>query len=145
MATGVSEAPYTRDILRLAAAVPHRVGFDEVTDGVELRSKTCGSRVCVAVSLDPDGKLLTLRQAVEACAFGQAAAAIMARSAHGRDATDIEAAARRIERWLKREGDAPDGWDDLEILEPALERRGRHEAIVLPFRALAAAMREAGG
>ena len=66
MAAGVTEAPYTRDILRLAAAIPHQQDFHSLTEGVERRSRTCGSRVRVAVTLDPQGKIQSLRQAVEA-------------------------------------------------------------------------------
>lgn len=142
MASSVTEAPYTRDILRLAAAVPNRVGFEELEHGVELRSKTCGSRIKIDARIDDQGRVLSLRQAVEACAFGQASAAIMARGARGRDAAEIEASCNRIARWLAGESELPEGWEDLELLEPARSRIGRHEAILLPFRALAAAVRE---
>ena len=137
----ITREPYTRDILRLAAAIPGQVGFGEVADGTEHRSRTCGSRVRVAVTLDRDGRVAELRQAVEACAYGQAAAALMGARAIGRDhaaaAADIEA----VERWLQGEGE---GWPQLQVLEPALERPARHEAILLPFRALAAAIAQAG-
>ena len=77
----ISATPYTRDLLRLAAHVPGRVGFDEV-DGPELRSPTCGARIHVAVTVE-DGRIAALSQAIEACAFGQAAAAVMAEGAVG--------------------------------------------------------------
>ena len=142
MASSVTEAPYTRDILRLAAAVPNRVGFEEIEGGVEMRSKTCGSRIRIDVKTDEQGRVQSVRQAIEACAFGQASAAIMARGARGRDAGEIEASCNRIARWLAGESELPEGWEDLDLLEPALSRAGRHEAILLPFRVLAAAMRE---
>ncbi len=125
--------------------MPNRVGFDELSDGIEMRSKTCGSRMKISVTLNEEGRVRSLRQAVEACAFGQASAAIMARSARGLDAAEVEVAANRIARWLTGERDAPEDWHDIEILEPARSRKGRHEAILLPYRTLAAAIREAGG
>ena len=143
MAQGVSETPYTRDILRLAAEVPGRVGFGEIGDGVEVRSRTCGSRVVVAVELDEQGRVAALWQAVEACAFGQAAAAIMGRHAMGRNASEAVAARDAVGRWLAGDHTASTIWPELELLSPAVELSGRHGAIMLPFQALADAIREA--
>ena len=146
MATGVSlrEPPYTRDILRLAAAIPHQQDFNALADGVERRSRTCGSRVRVAVTLDAEGRVAALRQAVEACAYGQAAAALMGARAIGRTRTDAEADVEALQRWLEG-GEVPADWPELASLEPALTRTSRHEAILLPFRALAQAIAEARG
>ena len=135
----VSEPPYTRDILRLAAAIPGQAGFGEIDGGAELRSRTCGSRVRVAVSLDGERRVAALRQAVEACAYGQAAAALMAGRAIGSDSASAAEDVAAVERFLA--GDEDTEW--LAVLVPALGRRGRHEAILLPFRALAAAIAEA--
>lgn len=130
--------PYTRDILRLAAEIPGQAGFGDIADGVELRSRTCGSRVRVAVTLDGEGRVVELRQAVEACAYGQAAAALMGAQAIGLDFGEAKAALAAVADWLVG-GEAE--W--LAPLEPALSRPGRHDAILLPFRALAAAIDEA--
>lgn len=141
MAAGVTlREPYTRDILRLAAAIPGQVGFGEIVGGTELRSRTCGSRIRVAVVLDGEGRVAELRQAVEACAYGQAAAALMGGRAIGRDAAAAAADVAAVEQWLG----GGDGRPELAVLEPALGRPGRHEAILLPFRALAAAIAESG-
>jgi len=144
VAAGVTsrEPPYTRDILRLAAAIPHQQDFHSLTEGVERRSRTCGSRVRVAVTLDDEGRVSGLRQAVEACAYGQAAAALMGARAIGRDRAAAEADLVALERWLKG-GSTPTDWPDLAALEPALQRTSRHGAILLPFQALAAAIAEA--
>ncbi len=89
------------------------------------------------VSLDGDGRVTAIEQAVEACAFGQAAAALVGMHAIGNDADEAGAAMAGVERWLDGEGDEP--WPDLLLLDPA---RGRHGAILLPFRALVAAIEE---
>ena len=128
--------PYTRDILRLAAHVPGRVGFDAV-DGPELRSPTCGARIRVAVTGE-DGRIVSITQAVEACAFGQAAAAVMAEGAPGRSPAEVEAALSAIRAWLAG-GPRPD-WPGIAALEPVVALPGRHGAVLLPFRALARAM-----
>ena len=48
----MKEPPYTREILRLAASIPYLEPFEELEGATELRSKTCGSRMRMAVELD---------------------------------------------------------------------------------------------
>jgi len=135
---------YTRDILRLAASIPSLVRFEELEGAVEGRSPTCGSRMRVAVALDGDGRVAGLRQAVEACAFGQAAAALMGGHAQGLGRDEVRSAVRGIEAWLGGSDEAVGSWPGLELLAPARSRTGRHGAILLPFRTLLAAMEGAG-
>ena len=143
MAKGVKEPPYTREILRLAASIPYLEPFEELTEATERRSPTCGSRMRVAVELDWAGRIKRIRQAVEACAYGQATAALMGGHAMGRSAEEVGAALSELEAWLAGEGDVPITWPGLEELAPALTRKGRHGAIMLPFRTLLAAIEEA--
>ncbi len=135
--------PYTREILRLAASIPYLAPFEELEGATELRSPTCGSRMRVAVELDWAGRVSRLRQAVEACAYGQAAAALMGGHIMGRSAEEVQAALAELEGWLAGKCDVPRSWPGLEVLEPALARKGRHGAILLPFRALLAAIEDA--
>lgn len=134
---------YTREILRLAATIPHLVRFDELEGAVEGRSPTCGSRMRVAVELDSEGRVERLRQAVEACAFGQAAAALMGSHAPGVGRAELHSAVRGIEAWLGGDDEAADSWPGLDTLAPARSRTGRHGAILLPFRTLLAALEAA--
>ena len=133
---------YTRDILRLASAFPYLAAFDAV-DGVVLRSPTCGSRVRVAVRLDDQQRVASVQQAVEACAFGQASAALMGQAAIGRNVAEVQTAARAVEAWLAGDDGAVTAWPGLAVLDPARSRAGRHGAILLPFRALLAAIEQA--
>ena len=143
MATGMSDPPYTREILRLAASIPYLEPFDQFEGAVELRSPTCGSRMRMAVELDWAGRVMRIRQAVEACAFGQATAALMGGHAMGRDRQEAAAALTELEAWLAGAGDVPTAWPGLEALAPARTRKGRHGAILLPFRTLVAAIERA--
>ena len=135
----MTEPLYTRDILRLAAAIPHLVRFEELESATEIRSPTCGSRVRVAVAMDGD-RVAGLQQAVEACAFGQASAALMGAEAHGKAEADLRAAIAGIADWLGGNDDAVTAWPGLAVLDPARSRTARHGAILLPFRALLAAI-----
>ena len=143
MAQGIKEPPYTREILRLAASIPYLAPFEELEGATEMRSKTCGSRMRIAVELDWADRIVRLRQWVEACAFGQATAALVGGHAMGRSAEEVGAALDQTEAWLAGSGDLPTAWPGLEALSPARSRKGRHGAILLPFRTLLAAIEEA--
>lgn len=134
------EPPYTREILRLAASIPFLESFEELEGATEGRSKTCGSRMRVAVELDWADRVVRLRQAVEACAYGQAAAALMGGHAIGRSADEVGIAFSEMETWLAGRGEVPTAWPGLDVLAPALPRKGRHGAMLLPFRTLLAAI-----
>jgi NifU-like protein involved in Fe-S cluster formation len=139
VAAGVIPPLYTRDILRLAASLGEPGGLDRIDGETERRSATCGSQISVAVTLE-DGKVSAVSQRVEACAFGQAAAALMAAAAAGMSADEVRVALGGIERWLKGEDAAVTAWPGLAVLEPARSRAGRHQAILLPFQALLGAI-----
>jgi NifU-like protein involved in Fe-S cluster formation len=129
---------YTTEILRLAASLePPRV-LDQVDGRAELRSPTCGSRVETEVQLDAGGRIAGLSQQVHACAFGQASASLTERGAIGHSRAEVAQALSELGYWL--DGGGPDpGWG-LAALAPARSRKSRHGAILLPLRALLAAI-----
>ncbi|HEX6740773.1 MAG TPA: iron-sulfur cluster assembly scaffold protein [Sphingomicrobium sp.] len=132
---------YTTEILRLAASLGEPRQLDREDGRAELRSPTCGSRVATAVQVDHEGRVAALSQQVHACAFGQASAALLERSALGRSREEVEQALTDLAGWLGGGGVEP-GWG-LAALVPARSRRSRHGAILLPFRALLAAIESA--
>ena len=95
----------------------------------------------MAVAMDGD-RVASLQQAVEACAFGQASAALMGAAAPGRTADDIRTAIEGVATWLVGDHAAVTAWPGLAVLDPARSRTARHGAILLPFRALLAAIEE---
>ncbi|HEY0628505.1 MAG TPA: iron-sulfur cluster assembly scaffold protein [Sphingomicrobium sp.] len=135
--------PYTLEILRLAASVPYLEPIEQLDGATERRSPTCGSRMRIAVELDWADRVSRIRQAVEACAYGQATAALMGGHAMGRSAEEVGTALAELDAWLAGRGDVPASWPGLEVLAPALSRKGRHGAILLPFRTLLAAIEAA--
>lgn len=141
MASGVTSPLYTREILRLAASIQGQRSFDEMGDAALVRSATCGSKLAMRVVLDEAGLVSGIEQAVEACAFGQAAAALVARHAFGRGTDEAKVALTGVQQWLEGKGGQP--WPELSLLDPARDRRGRHAAIMLPFRALVMAIEAA--
>ncbi|HSG54638.1 MAG TPA: hypothetical protein VLA45_04210 [Paracoccaceae bacterium] len=103
------------------------------------RSTTCGSTVGIDLALDSAGAIDTLGLRVRACAVGQAAAAIFARHAVGKDLAAISLAHDRIGCWLEAEAPIAD-WPELGLLAAAREFPGRHGAILLPWKAAIAAL-----
>ena len=134
---------YTTEILRLAASLhdPHPL---EREDGrAELRSPTCGSRISMTVQLDGNRRVERLSMQVHACAFGQASAALVNQHGVGRTHDEIAEALVIISRWLAQEQDEAGDWPGILALGPARPRKSRHGAILLPFRALLAAIESA--
>ena len=103
---------------------------------------TCGSHITVQVEM-VDGRVAGVSQRVEACAFGQAAAALMVAGAAGRSESEVRVALGAIERWLKGDDAAVSAWPGLDVFDPARSRVGRHGAILLPFAALLGAIEDA--
>ena len=134
---------YTTEILRLAASLADARALEREDGRAELRSPTCGSRIVTSVQLDADGRVAAVSQQVHACAFGQASAALLEQGAAGRSRDNVEVALAQLADWLGG-GDIEPGWG-LAALGPARSRKSRHGAILLPFRALLAAIDGADG
>ncbi len=143
MAPGVNQPLYTVDILRLAASIPYLGRLADPQGRAELRSPTCGSTVTVEVTLDDEGRVTELGQEVQACAFGQASAALMGAHALGAQGSEVEEALAAFAAWLDGTRETPGDWPGLSTLAPARPRRARHGAMLLPFRALLAAIEDA--
>jgi NifU-like protein involved in Fe-S cluster formation len=134
---------YTTEILRLAASLAEPRALDREDGRAELRSPTCGSRIALAVQLDDDRRVEHLSLRVHACAFGQASAALVERHGRGRTHEEVSEAMVSLSRWLADDSDDADAWPGIVVLAPARLRSGRHGAILLPFRALLAAIEAA--
>ena len=136
---------YTTEILRLAASLPEPRELERVDGTAEQRSPTCGSTVLLQVQLDGNGRVQAMSQEVHACAFGQASASLLSAGVAGRSQDEVADAVANLERWLSGDAEQPGTWPGLPTLPPARSRRSRHGAILLPFKALLAAMRSPAG
>ncbi len=130
---------YTRDILRLAASIPHFGRLAAAQATAERRAPVCGSAIIVDIALDGEGRVAALGQEVRACAFGQASAALMGGHVIGRSPAELAETRDALAAWLGGERDDPGVWPGLEMLAPARRLSARHGAILLPFQAAAAA------
>ena len=130
---------YSRDILRLAASIPHLGRLDDAQASVEKSSQLCGRRVCVDVAVDGEGRVSALAQEVRACALGQASAALMAGHAIGRTGAELAEARDALSGFLAGTRDDPGGWPGLDVFRDARGFSARHASILLAFEAAAEA------
>ncbi|MBY8334067.1 iron-sulfur cluster assembly scaffold protein [Qipengyuania pacifica] len=131
MASSRAPALYSTELLALAIELAD-YPFDAAAPAKgHARSRSCGSVINLSSS---GGSLEDLGLRVSACAVGQASAAIFARESSGMDAAAVAAMVETLGEWLQ--GQAPSSiLPRLELLEPARPHLGRHEAILLPWRA----------
>ena len=123
-------ALYSPALLSLAVELSE-YPFDPAATLVgDARSRSCGSTV--KLSAETDFQSLGLQ--VTACAVGQAACAIFARHASGADPDRLTSTVSAIRDWLNGGGNLPD-WPDISQLEAAIPYPGRHDAVLLPWRA----------
>jgi NifU-like protein involved in Fe-S cluster formation len=138
-------ALYNRDILRLAASIPHQRRLKRPQASAERRSPVCGSRVAVDVTLDSEGRVAELGQEVKACALGQASASLMGAHALGRTPLEIAEARDALAAWLSGRSEDPGSWPGLPLLAEARPFAARHPSILLAFAAAADAAAKAKG
>lgn len=125
---------YTPAILGLATGLADYPWDDAMPLKGEARSKSCGSTIALGLAVDDDGRIERVALRSQACAIGQAAAAIFAAAARGRDAGAIAEANEAIAAWLAGAGDLP-GWPGLAEITPARAYPARHGAIRLAWQA----------
>lgn len=130
---------YTPEMLALATRLGEFRWDDALPLRGEARSRSCGSRIELALAIDRGGRISALGLRPHACAVGQAAAALFAQSAHGRTAADLAENCVALNAWLVGEADIPD-WPGIAVLEPARAYPARHAAILLAWEAALVAL-----
>ena len=125
---------YTPEVLALATSLAG-YPFDAAMPLTgSARSASCGSTLAMSLRLDAEGRIAALGLRPQACAIGQAGAAIFAAAAVGKSHAEIAAAEAVLARWLADGGDLPD-WPGLAAIAAARDYPGRHGALMLPWRA----------
>lgn len=125
---------YSPRLLALSAslaAFPFDERFAQIADA---NSRTCGSTMRLGIDLDAEGRVERIGMQVSACAVGQSSAAILAQGIDGATLHQLNEHLAAIEAWLEGTGELPD-FPEFEALEPAKPHKGRHEALLLPWKA----------
>jgi NifU-like protein involved in Fe-S cluster formation len=125
---------YTPEILALATTLAAWPLDESLPATATVRSRSCGSTLSLGLETDEDGRIAKVGLTTQACAIGQAAAAIFAAGAVGRDAAEIATTEQALLAWLAGQGPMPN-WPGLEAIDPARAYPGRHGAIMLAWQA----------
>lgn len=133
MSGGASKL-YTAEVLGLATRLAGYPLDPGAPHQGRARSASCGSSLSLSLNLDAAGRIAALGVAAQACAVGQASAAIFAEAALGKSASDIAEAQAAISAWLAGDDEFP-AWPGLQSIAAARDYPGRHGAILLPWRA----------
>ncbi|MFN4011912.1 MAG: iron-sulfur cluster assembly scaffold protein [Pannonibacter sp.] len=131
---------YNARILDFAGNIP-RLGRLEAPDATaKAHSKLCGSTVLVDLKLQ-DGVVTDFAQDVKACALGQAAASIMARTIIGATSSELRQLRQTVTAMLKENGPPPEGrFAEFRFLEPVRDYKARHASTLLTFDAVVDAL-----
>ena len=125
---------YTPEILALATSLATYPWDDAHALQASARSRSCGSTLTLGITTGIDNYVTAVGLKTQACAIGQAAAAIFAAGAPGRMLADIAGAGAAIAAWLSG-GSALPEWPGLAAIAPARDYPGRHGAILLAWQA----------
>lgn len=125
---------YTPEVLALATSLAAHPFDPAMPFAGHARSQSCGSTLAISLRLDEAGRIAGLGLRPQACAIGQASAAIFAAAAPGRTRTELARSEAGIAAWLAGTGPMPD-WPGLGAIAPAREYPARHGAMLLPWRA----------
>jgi NifU-like protein involved in Fe-S cluster formation len=135
----MDDALYSLDLLTLAAGIP-RLGALDAPDATSRKvSKLCGSWLELDVDVR-DGRVCDAAVRLQACALGQAAAAVLMRDIVGATPAELEAARDALRAMLKDGGPAPAGrFAGLSALAEVRNYPQRHTSTLLAFEAAAEA------
>jgi len=134
-----AERLYTPELLSLTLRLAEYRWDDALLLQGNARSKSCGSTLAIGLCLDDAGRIERLGLKVQACAIGQATAAIFADAAVGLGRDEIGAAQKAMREWITGEGPLPE-WPGIAAIEPARSYPARHGAMMLPWDAAMAAL-----
>ncbi len=126
-------ALYTPTVLALATSLATWPLDEALPLQGSARSKSCGSSLNLGLETDAEGHITRIGMKAQACAIGQAAAAIFAAAAAGQSGAEIAQAESAIRAWLAGEAALPD-WPGMAVLAPAQAYPARHGAILLAWQ-----------
>lgn len=140
----MSQDLYNDRVIALAGNIPLIGALDAPDVTVRKASKLCGSWLELDLTFDGD-VVSDCALRLQACALGQAAAAILAENIIGASRAEITQARDGLKAMLKEGGENPDGrFAELALLKPVAGYPQRHDSTMLAFNAAAEAAAQAG-
>lgn len=136
--------PYTAEIFQLSTEIPCLGTLPPPAVAVTAVSPVCGSQITLSVVLAGDC-IDHFAWEIEACALGQASAALIGARAVGWRGEDVNNAAQALETLLKTADSLPEPYAWLAPLIPARTVPQRHGSVLLPLRAFQKALYSSTG
>jgi NifU-like protein involved in Fe-S cluster formation len=127
---------YSREILKLAMALPHNDTLDMPSNTATCRAPLCGSEMTVDVAMDGE-VVAAIAIRAKACALGQASAAVLRTVVIGQPTDAILQMQGRVILALAGQSPMPQAFA---MFAYAQHYPARHGAILLPFETLLTAI-----
>ena len=134
---------YQDAIKQLAQAAHGHGTLTNATGEAKLDNPLCGDRVRMQVALDA-GRIAAIAHETRGCLLCRASSSLLGARAAGMDAAAVEAVTAEVDALLKGNAAVPAAWPELAMFVPARAHASRHRCVLLPFRALSDALRQAG-
>jgi len=129
------DALYSREILRRTTQLQHLGRLADCQGSADRVAKLCGSTIHVDLSLKGE-TVSDFAMEIEACALGQAAAAILSQAVIGATTAEIRESRDALRRLLKGEDvEFPARFQDLSILSAVRDYPARHASTLLSLEA----------
>jgi len=126
---------YSREILRRTTQLMHVGRLEAPQASADRVAKLCGSTIHVELTMDGD-TVSDFAQEVQACALGQASAAILSQNILGAKAAEVLAARDGLRGLLKGgAADFPERFKDFAILASVKDFPARHASTLLALEA----------
>ena len=133
---------YNTDILTLSSSLKNAV-LDQPDGTARKVSKLCGSWLEIDVAMDGEA-VSDIALRVQACALGQASAAILQANIKGATLSEITDARDALKAMLKENGEPPSGrFAQLKLLQSVKDYPARHQSTMLAFEAAVKAVESA--
>ena len=131
---------YNADVLSLAANIVHLGRLEDPDASVRKVSKLCGSWVEVDIKATEE-VVTDFAIRLQACALGQASAAILSENVIGASFEELTLARDGLGAMLKRADNPPNGrFKKLVLLKEVANYPARHKSTLLAFDAVVEAM-----
>lgn len=129
-----------QDAIKQFAQAAHGHGQLAVATGeARLNNPLCGDRIRMQVVVASQ-KITAVAHETKGCLLCRAAASVIGARAVGLDPAGIRAVAEDLERGLKAGTVISGSWPELSMFDPVHGYPARHGCVMLPFRALLAAV-----
>ena len=133
----MSEEIYQKAIKDLAQANYGGERLTQPSATVTLDTPLCGDRITLDVQMD-EGRIAAIGHETRGCLLCRAAASLLGCMAPGSTPAELQTA--QLTALLDGKIDAPTQWPAFSPFSPVAGHRSRHGCVLLPFRALSAAL-----